>query len=92
MAQPLVMGDKIQGQCSIHQVPNPRRGTAALPCPDAVLGAAADGPRATVTIGGKAAAVRRLVGQHATARGPAPVGPVHGADDQEGRVMTGAAP
>ena len=32
MAQPLVMGDKIQGQCAIHQVPNPASG-APQPSP-----------------------------------------------------------
>ena len=32
MAQPLVMGDKIQGQCAIHQVPNPATG-APQPSP-----------------------------------------------------------
>jgi uncharacterized Zn-binding protein involved in type VI secretion len=58
MAQPLVMGDKIQGQCASHQVPNPASGApqpspAPLPFSSPLL----MGLEPTVTIGGKAVAV-----------------------------------
>jgi uncharacterized Zn-binding protein involved in type VI secretion len=58
MAQPLVMGDKIQGQCAVHQVPNPSSG-APQPSPSPMPFSAplTDGLCTTVTIGGKAVAV-----------------------------------
>ena len=58
MAQPLVMGDKIQGQCAIHQIPNPASGA---PQPVAARCRSprrcSTGLEPTVTIGGKAVAV-----------------------------------
>jgi len=57
MAQPLVMGDKVQGQCSIHQIPNPASG-APQPAPPMPFSAPLTlGLEPTVTIGGKAVAV-----------------------------------
>ena len=54
MAQPLVMGDKIQGQCAIHQVPNPATGApqpspAPLPFSAPLLSGGAAG---ALTLGG----------------------------------------
>ena len=58
MAQPLVMGDKIQGQCAIHQVPNPATGAPQpSPAPLPFSAPLLQGLEATVTIGGKAVAV-----------------------------------
>jgi uncharacterized Zn-binding protein involved in type VI secretion len=58
MAQPLVKGDKVQGQCAVHQVPNPATG-APQPSPAPLPFAAplTMGLVETVTIGGKAVAV-----------------------------------
>jgi uncharacterized Zn-binding protein involved in type VI secretion len=92
MAQPLVMGDKIQGQCATHQVPNPASG-APQPSP-APLPFAAPltlGLEATVTIGGKAVAVVGSSGYNT----PPHVG-LHPSDPylvptmQEGKVLTGS--
>ena len=58
MAQPLVMGDKIQGQCAIHQIPNPasgRRSRRPRRCRSPRR--CSTGLEPTVTIGGKAVAV-----------------------------------
>lgn len=92
MAQPLVMGDKIQGQCAVHQVPNPASG-APQPSP-APLPFAAPltlGLEATVTIGGKAVAVMGSSGYNT----PPHVG-LHASDPyavptmQEGKVVSGS--
>ena len=83
MGQPLVMGDKIQGQCAIHQIPNPALGRAAAVAPPMPFSAPLlAGPRADRDDRRQGRRGRRLVGhQHPAARGPAPVGPVHGPDD-----------
>ena len=58
MAQPLVMGDKIQGQCASHQVPNPASGAPQpSPAPLPFSAPLLMGLEPTVTIGGKAVAV-----------------------------------
>ena len=91
MAQPLVMGDKIQGQCAIHQIPNPASG-APQPAPPMPFSAPLTlGLEPTVTIGGKAVAVMGSSGYNT----PPHVG-LHASDPymvptmQEGKVMTGS--
>ena len=85
MAQPLVMGDKIQGQCSIHQIPNPASG-APQPAPPMPFSA----PllmdlEPTVTIGGKAVAVMGSNGLNTPPHvGLHPSDPSLVADDAEG--------
>jgi hypothetical protein len=59
MAQPLVMGDKIQGQCAIHMIPNPATGAPQpSPAPLPFSAPLLSGLEPTETIGGKAVAVR----------------------------------
>jgi hypothetical protein len=91
MAQPLVMGDKIQGQCTMHQIPNPASGAPqpGPPMPFAAPLTMALEP--TVTIGGKAVAVMGSQGLNT----PPHVG-LHPADPsmlppaQMGNVMSGS--
>jgi uncharacterized Zn-binding protein involved in type VI secretion len=92
MGQPLVMGDKIQGQCSIHQVPNPASGAPQpSPAPLPFSAPLLDGLVSTVTIGGKAAAVMGSSGYNT----PPHVG-LHPSDpylvpmQQKGQVMSGS--
>lgn len=92
MAQPLVMGDKIQGQCAIHQVPNPASGAPQpSPAPMPFSAPLLSGLEATVTIGGKPVAVMGSSGYNL----PPHVG-LHPADPfmvptmQEGKVITGS--
>jgi uncharacterized Zn-binding protein involved in type VI secretion len=93
MAQPLVMGDKIQGQCSIHQVPNPSSGAPQpSPAPMPFSAPLLQGLEQTVTIGGKAVAVMGSSGFNT----PPHVG-LHPSDPnlvpttQEGKVVSGSA-
>jgi uncharacterized Zn-binding protein involved in type VI secretion len=92
MAQPLVMGDKIQGQCAIHQVPNPASGAPQpSPAPLPFSAPLLSGLESTVTIGGKPVAVMGSSGYNM----PPHVG-LHPADPymvptlQEGKVLTGS--
>ena len=92
MAQPLVMGDKIQGQCAVHQVPNPASGAPQpSPAPLPFSAPLLSGLEQTVTIGGKAVAVVGSSGYNT----PPHVG-LHATDPyvvptmQEGRVMSGS--
>ncbi len=91
MAQPLVMGDKIQGQCAIHQVPTRRPGHRSPPLPRCRSRAPAVRLEATVTIGGKPVAVMGSSGDNL----PPHVG-LHPADPymvptmQEGKVISGS--
>lgn len=92
MAQPLVMGDKIQGQCAIHQVPNPASGVPQpSPAPLPFSAPLLDGLEQTVTIGGKAVAVVGSAGYNT----PPHVG-LHATDPfmvpttQKGVVLTGS--
>ena len=92
MAQPLVMGDKIQGQCAIHQVPNPATGAPQpSPAPLPFSAPLLSGLEPTVTIGGKPVAVMGSSGYNV----PPHVG-LHPADPymvptlQEGKVLTGS--
>jgi uncharacterized Zn-binding protein involved in type VI secretion len=57
MAQPLVMGDKIQGQCSIHLIPNPASGAPQPGPPMPFSAPLLMSLEPTVTIGGKPVAV-----------------------------------
>jgi uncharacterized Zn-binding protein involved in type VI secretion len=88
MAQPLVMGDKIQGNCAAHQIPS-ASGTAPaglLPFSAPLL----SGLEATVTIGGKAVAVVGSSGYNT----PPHVGivdpPYASPTMQEGKVLSGS--
>jgi uncharacterized Zn-binding protein involved in type VI secretion len=91
MAQPLVMGDKIQGQCAIHQVPSPAGPPMPSPAPMPFSAPLLSGLESTVTIGGKAVAVMGSSGYNV----PPHVG-LHPADPymvptlQEGKVLTGS--
>lgn len=92
MAQPLVMGDKIQGDCSVHQVPNPTSGAPQpSPAPLPFSAALLTGLESTVTIGGKAVAVMGSSGYNT----PPHVG-LHPSDPsmvptmQEGKVLSGS--
>lgn len=93
MAQPLVMGDKIQGQCAVHQVPNPATGAPQpSPAPLPFSAPLTMGLEQTVTIGGKAVAVMGSSGYNT----PPHVG-LHPSDPnlvpttQEGKVLSGSA-
>ena len=93
MAIPLVMGDKISGQCAIHMIPNPGTG-APQPAPPMPFSAPLlMGLVPTVTIAGKAVAVVGSSGINT----PPHIG-LHPAGDpfaipstQQGMVVTGSA-
>ena len=92
MAQPLVMGDKIQGQCAIHQIPNPASGAPQpSPAPLPFSAPLLSGLEPTVTIGGKAVAVVGSSGYNT----PPHVG-LHASDPfmvsttQQGLVLSGS--
>ena len=92
MAKPLVMGDKIEGKCAAHQVPNPSSGAPQpSPSPMDFSSPLLMGLEPTVTIGGKAVAV---VGSNGI-NTPPHVG-LHPSDPymvptmQEGRVLSGS--
>jgi uncharacterized Zn-binding protein involved in type VI secretion len=93
MAQPMVMGDKVQGQCAVHQVPNPASGAPQpSPAPLPFSAPLLTGLEPTVTIGGKAVAVVGSSGINT----PPHVG-LHVSDLfvvpnlQQGMVMSGSA-
>jgi uncharacterized Zn-binding protein involved in type VI secretion len=56
-APAIVMGDKIQGTCAIHQIPNPASGVPQPGPPMPFSAPITIGTQATVVIGGKPAAV-----------------------------------
>jgi uncharacterized Zn-binding protein involved in type VI secretion len=93
MAQPLVQADKIQGQCAVHQVPNPGTGAPQpSPAPLPFSAPLLMGLEPTVLIGGKPVAVVGSSGINT----PPHVG-LHLTDPfvvpnlQQGLVMTGSA-
>src|SRR5262245_25629303 len=92
MAQPLVQGDKIQGQCATHQVPNPASG-APQPSPSPLPFSA---PllmqlEMTVTIGGKPVAVVGSNGLNTPPHvGLHPSDPAFAPPLQKGTVMSGS--
>ena len=89
MAQPLVMGDKIQGQCSVHMVPGPS-GAQPSPSPLPFSAPLVMGLEQTVTIGGKAVAVMGSSGYNT----PPHAGIVDAflvPTTQEGKVLDGSA-
>jgi uncharacterized Zn-binding protein involved in type VI secretion len=88
----VVMGDKIQGTCSVHQIPNPSSG-APQPAPPMPFSAPLlQSVDTTVLIGGKAAVVMGSSGMNT----PPHVG-LHASDPsmspsmQTGRVTKGSA-
>ena len=91
MAQPLVMGDRIQGQCGTHQVPNPSSG-APQPAPPMPFSAPLTmGLEPTVTIGGKPVAVVGSQGLNTPPHvGLHPADPAMMPNLQQGTVVTGS--
>ena len=92
MAQPLVMGDKIQGQCAVHQIPNPASGAPQpSPAPLPFSAPLLDGLCQTVTIGGKAVATVDSAGYNTPPHvGLHPSDPYMVPTMQEGRVLSGS--
>lgn len=91
MAQPLVMGDKIQGQCSIHQIPNPATGAPQPGPPMPFSAPLLMGLEPTVTIGGKAVAVIGSQGMNTPPHvGLHPADPFMVPTTQQGTVMSGS--
>jgi uncharacterized Zn-binding protein involved in type VI secretion len=91
MAQPLVQGDRIAGQCAVHQVPSPSGSPMPSPSPLPFSAPLVSGLDASVTIAGKPVAVLGSsgvntpphVGLHAT-------DPYAVANTQQGRVVSGS--
>jgi uncharacterized Zn-binding protein involved in type VI secretion len=91
MAQPLVMGDKIQGQCTIHQIPNPASGAPQPGPPMPFSAPLLMGLEPTVTIGGKAVAVMGSQGINTPPHvGLHPADPSMVPNTQQGTVMSGS--
>jgi uncharacterized Zn-binding protein involved in type VI secretion len=91
MAQPLVMGDKIQGQCAIHQIPNPASGAPQPGPPMPFSAPLLMGLEPTVTIGGKAVAVMGSQGINTPPHvGLHPADPSMVPNTQQGTVMSGS--
>lgn len=91
MAQPLVMGDKIQGQCAIHQIPNPASGAPQPGPPMPFAAPLVMGLEPTVTIGGKAVAVMGSQGVNTPPHvGLHPADPFMVPTTQQGTVMSGS--
>lgn len=91
MAQPLVMGDKIQGQCAIHQIPNPASGAPQPGPPMPFSAPLLMGLEPTVTIGGKAVAVMGSQGMNTPPHvGLHPADPCMVPNMQQGTVMSGS--
>jgi uncharacterized Zn-binding protein involved in type VI secretion len=87
MAQPLVQGDKITGQCPGHMIPSASGTAPAGPLPfSAPL---TDGCEATVTIGGKAVAVMGASGLN-TPPHPGLADAFTAPNTQKGLVMSGS--
>jgi uncharacterized Zn-binding protein involved in type VI secretion len=91
-APAIVMGDKIQGVCAIHQIPNPASGVPQPGPPMPFSAPITIGTVATVQIGGKPAAVMGCSGMNT----PPHVG-LHATDPymapptQIGRILAGSA-
>jgi uncharacterized Zn-binding protein involved in type VI secretion len=91
-APAIVMGDKIQGTCAIHQIPNPASGVPQPGPPMPFSAPITIGTQATVLIGGKPAAVVGCSGMNT----PPHVG-LHISDPyavpptQIGRIVSGSA-
>ena len=91
MAQPLVMGDKIQGQCAAHQIPNPSSGAPQPGPPMPFSAPLLMGLEPTVTIGGKAVAVMGSQGMNTPPHvGLHPADPCMVPNMQMGNVMSGS--
>ena len=92
MAQPLVMGDKIQGQCAAHQVPSPSGAPMPSPSPLPFSAPLLQALEPTVTIGGKAVAVVGSSGLNTppARRAPREPTPCMVPNLQQGMVMSGS--
>jgi uncharacterized Zn-binding protein involved in type VI secretion len=86
------MGDKIQGQCAVHQIPNPATGAPQpSPAPLPFSAPLLMGLEQTVTIGGKAVAVMGSSGYNTPPHvGLHPSDPYMVPTQQEGKVLSGS--
>jgi uncharacterized Zn-binding protein involved in type VI secretion len=85
------MGDKIQGQCAIHQIPNPASGAPQPGPPMPFSAPLLMGLEPTVTIGGKAVAVMGSQGINTPPHvGLHPADPSMVPNTQQGTVMSGS--
>jgi uncharacterized Zn-binding protein involved in type VI secretion len=85
------MGDKIQGQCAIHQIPNPASGAPQPGPPMPFSAPLLMGLEPTVTIGGKAVAVIGSKGLNTPPHvGLHPADPCMVPSMQQGAVMSGS--
>lgn len=92
MGQPaVVMGDKISGACSVHQIPNPSSG-APQPAPPMPFSATlTQGLSTKVQIGGKAAAIVGSSGYNTPPHvGLHPSDPCMVPTSQTGRITVGS--
>ena len=92
MAQPLVMGDKILGQCALHFIPNPASGVPQPGPPMPFSAPLVVGLVPTVQIGGKPVAVIGSNGLNTPPHvGLHPTGdPFFLPPSQQGTVVTGS--
>jgi uncharacterized Zn-binding protein involved in type VI secretion len=85
------MGDKIQGQCAIHQIPNPASGAPQPGPPMPFSAPLLMGLEPTVTIGGKAVAVIGSQGVNTPPHvGLHPADPSMVPNMQQGKVISGS--
>jgi uncharacterized Zn-binding protein involved in type VI secretion len=91
-APAIVMGDKVTGQCAIHQIPNPATGAPQPGPPFPFSAPITTGTVATVMIGGKPAAVVGCSGMNTPPHvGLHPADPYMAPPQQMGRIVSGSA-
>lgn len=91
-APAIVMGDKIMGVCPNHLIPNPASGAPQPGPPFPFSAPITTGTVATVTIGGKAAAVMGSSGMNNPPHvGLHPSDPYMAPPTQMGRIVAGSA-
>ena len=93
MGQPaVVQGDRIQGQCPAHQIPNPSSGAPQPAPPMPFASPLTIGLAMTVLIGGKPAAVQNSQGLNTPPHvGLHPADPHMAPPTQMGKVVVGSA-
>ena len=90
-APAIVMGDKVTGQCAIHQIPNPATGAPQPGPPFPFSAPITTGTVATVMIGGKPAAVVGCSGMNTPPHvGLHPADPYMAPPQQMGRIVSGS--